>query len=357
MKTYLVTGGAGFIGSSLIKKLLHDENNVIIIDNFNDFYDYKIKMKNIINSVEFEIEKKEKILNLISNNEKKEKNLKILNENLSNKKFKLYIDDIRSQTALENIFLENKIDIVIHLAAMAGVRPSFENIFLYEDVNIKGTLNILETMKKYNLKDFICASSSSVYGNNQKVPFSESDNLKNTLSPYAFTKKSCEELSHIYYQNYGFNIIMLRFFTVYGEGQRPDLAIHKFLKLMKENKDIPFYGDGSSARDYTYIDDIIEGIEGAIKYCEKNNKNSKNIYEIVNLGGNKVITLKEMVETLEKKSGYKANLKKMPFQKGDMKVTFADISKAEKLFRYFPKIPFDKGIENFTKWVEQITQK
>ena len=312
------------------------------------------KKENLLNLLDFENTEEDKE----KEDKTKEKQLKILNENLSNENFKLYVKDIRSKSALENIFSENKIDMVIHLAAMAGVRPSFENIVLYEDVNIKGTLNILETMRKYNLKDIICASSSSIYGNNQKVTFSEDDNLRNTLSPYAFTKKACEDLSYLYYKNYGFNVIMLRFFTVYGERQRPDLAIHKFLKLMSEGKEIPFYGDGSSARDYTYIDDIVSGIRGAVKYCEKNGNNngnadSGNIYEIVNLGGNKVVTLKEMVEILEKKSGYKAKLKKMLFQMGDMRVTCSDISKAEELFGYFPKTRFDEGIEKFVKWFEK----
>ena len=357
MKKYLVTGGAGFIGSSLTENLLKNGNKVIVIDNFNDFYGYKIKIKNIVDSTEFEIEKKEKLMHLLNfeyeKNLKKETYLNILKENLNNKNFELHIGDIRDTSILENIFSKNNIDTVIHLAAMAGVRPSFENILLYEDVNIKGTSNILETMKKHDLKNFICASSSSVYGDTPKVPFSEQDNIKNVLSPYAFTKKSCEEICHLYYKNYDFNIIMLRFFTVYGPKQRPDLAIHKFLKLMSKGKEIPLFGDGSSARDYTYIDDIVAGINGAIKYYEKN----ENFYEIVNLGGNKVVSLKEMVEMLELKSGYKANLKKMEFQKGDMKVTYADISKAERLFGYSPETSFEKGIENFIKWFEKNKRK
>ena len=247
---------------------------------------------------------------------------------------------------LEEVFQKNKIDMVVHLAAMAGVRPSIEKPLLYEKVNVKGTMNILELMNKYNIKKFVCASSSSVYGNNEKVPFSEKDNVDRAISPYAATKKSCEVIGHSYHHLHKTDMIMLRFFTVYGPRQRPDLAIHKFTKAIIEEKEIPFYGDGTTQRDYTYIDDIIDGVLKSIIYLEKN----ENIYEIINLGESETISLKRMVETLEEEIGKKAVLKMLPMQPGDVNRTFADISKAKELIGYNPKTKFEEGIQKFINW-------
>lgn len=338
MKTYLVTGGAGFIGSHLVKKLLEQGNKVINVDNFNEYYNYTIKVKNVLSSTG----------NNAPDNidEIRVDELNVLKKTVDSENYTLEIVDITNMTILEEVFQRNKIDTVIHLAAMAGVRPSIENPMLYEKVNVRGTMNILELMKKYNIKKFICASSSSVYGNNEKVPFSEKDNVDRAISPYAATKKSCEVIGHSYHHLYNIDTVMLRFFTVYGPGQRPDLAIHKFTKLIYEGKEIPFFGDGDTQRDYTYIDDIIDGILKAAAYAEKNT----GVYEIFNLGESQTISLKEMVETIEKVTGKKAVLNKLPMQPGDVNRTFADIKKAKEMLGYDPKMQFENGIINFVEW-------
>jgi UDP-glucuronate 4-epimerase len=335
MKTYLITGGAGFIGSHLCEKLLKSGNRVINIDNFCDFYSPEIKIRNLFNS-------------LGKNNieEFKEKSFKEIKDDVDSDSYKLYVNDIRDINAMEEIFKENKIDGVIHLAAMAGVRPSIENPILYEEVNVKGTMNILEMCKKYGIKKFICASSSSVYGNNEKVPFSENDIVDFAISPYAATKKSCEIIGHSYYHLYNIDMIMLRFFTVFGPRQRPDLAIHKFTKIIESGKELPFYGDGTTERDYTYIEDIMDGILKSIKYIEENSS----VYEILNLGESRTITLSKMVKTIEDALGIKANIKRMEMQPGDVNRTFADITKAKKLIGYNPQTKFEDGIDEFVKW-------
>ena len=254
MKTYLVTGAAGFIGSHLVTKLLSEGNKVINVDNFNNYYDVNTKISNVLESVGIEKDDNLKLDNL------KEK----IQENTNN--YILEIVDIRDMNEMSRIFEENKIDVVVHLAAMAGVRPSIQDPLLYEEVNVRGTMNILELMKKNNIKKFVCASSSSVYGNNEKVPFSEEDNVDRAISPYKETKKTCEIIAHTYFYLYNINTIMLRFFTVYGPRQRPDLAIHKFTKMISAGEKIPFYGDGTTQRDYTYIEDIIDGVTKSIKY-------------------------------------------------------------------------------------------
>ncbi|ACZ09937.1 UDP-glucose 4-epimerase [Sebaldella termitidis] len=338
MKTYLVTGGAGFIGSHLVEKLLKNGNKVINIDNFNEFYNYNIKVKNVLDSTG-KIQKND-------DGEIKVNELQDLKKLVDSENYILEIVDITNMEILEEIFQRNEIDTVIHLAAMAGVRPSIEKPLLYEKVNIRGTMNILELINKYNIKKFICASSSSVYGNNEKVPFSEKDNVDRAISPYAATKKSCEIIGHSYHHLYDIDTIMLRFFTVYGPRQRPDLAIHKFTKAIIEEKEIPFYGDGTTQRDYTYIDDIIDGVLKSIIYLEKN----KNIYEIINLGESETISLRKMVKTLENEIGKKAVLKKLSMQPGDVNRTFADISKAKELIGYDPKTKFEEGIKKFVNW-------
>lgn len=338
MKTYLVTGGAGFIGSHLVEKLLKNGNKVINVDNFNEFYNYNIKVKNVLDSTG-KIQKND-------DGEIKVNELQDLKKLVDSENYILEIVDITNMEILEEIFQRNEIDTVIHLAAMAGVRPSIEKPLLYEKVNIRGTMNILELINKYNIKKFICASSSSVYGNNEKVPFSEKDNVDRAISPYAATKKSCEIIGHSYHHLYDIDTIMLRFFTVYGPRQRPDLAIHKFTKAIIEEKEIPFYGDGTTQRDYTYIDDIIDGVLKSIIYLEKN----KNIYEIINLGESETISLRKMVKTLENEIGKKAVLKKLSMQSGDVNRTFADISKAKELIGYDPKTKFEEGIKKFVNW-------
>ena len=318
MKTYFITGGAGFIGSSLSEKLIKEGNKVITIDNFCDFYAPRIKENNIK-----ELEK--------------------------NEKFKIYRADIRDRQALKQIFDENKIDIVMHLAAMAGVRPSIENPILYQEVNCMGTQNILEEMKAHDIKNLVMASSSSVYGNCKEVPFREDMVVDYAISPYAATKKANEVMTHVYHKLFDMNVIMLRFFTVYGPKQRSDLAINKFTRLMLEDKEIPMFGDGTTSRDYTYIDDIVDGIKKSCEYC----MNNKDVYEILNIGNSSPISLKEMIETIAKALGKEAKIKQLPMQPGDVDRTYADIGKAKKLIGYEPKVSFEQGIKNFVKWYDE----
>jgi len=311
MKNILITGFAGFIGSHLTEKMLLSGNTVIGVDNFDSFYARSIKEKNI-------------------------------SEIRNNKNFRLYELDLLNKEGLISVFETNRIELVVHLAAKAGVRPSIVDPAGYYNTNVIGTLNLLEAMKKGGCKKMIFASSSSVYGNNKKVPFSEEDNADNPISPYAATKKAGELLCHTYCFLYGFNIFCLRLFTVYGPRQRPDLAIHRFAKLIMEEKAIPFYGDGNTERDYTFINDIVNGIIGAI--------NNLNGYDIFNIGESKTITLSKMVSVLENVLGKKAILEKLPLQPGDVQRTYADISKAQRKLNYSPSFPFEKGIEEFINW-------
>ncbi|MEG1589760.1 GDP-mannose 4,6-dehydratase [Chryseobacterium sp.] len=334
---YLITGGSGFIGSHLVEKLLKEGHSVINVDNFDNFYDYKIKIKNTLDSLEknidFEFSEKENdIQNLISISKSEH--------------YTLYFQDIRDKKGLEKIFQNHKIDAIIHLAALAGVRPSIERPLEYEEVNVRGTMNLWELCNQFNIKKFVCASSSSVYGNNEKTPFSETDNVDQPISPYAATKKCGEILGHVYHSLYEIDMIQLRFFTVYGPRQRPDLAIHKFTKLISENKEIPFYGDGNTARDYTYIDDIIDGILKSVNYLVKNS----NIYEIINLGENEVVTLSEMLSEIEKNLNKTAIKKILPLQPGDVQKTSADITKARNLIGYNPTTNFQNGTKKFVEW-------
>jgi len=336
--TYLITGGSGFIGSHLVEELLKNGHSVINVDNFDDFYDYKIKIKNTLESVgitddfEFTNDKEIDIKKLINNSE--------------SNNYSLHYLDIRNKSGLKNIFENQQIDLVIHLAALAGVRPSIERPLEYEEVNVRGTMNLWELCKEFNINKFICASSSSIYGNNKKIPFSETDNVDHPISPYAATKRCGEILGHVYYSLYEIDMIQLRFFTVYGPRQRPDLAIHKFTKLISENQEIPFYGDGNTARDYTYIDDIIEGIIKSIQYLEANSK----VYEIINLGENEVIKLSDMLSSIEKYLNKKAKKNLLPMQPGDVHKTCADITKAESLIGYLPTTDFQNGIKKFVEW-------
>lgn len=318
MRTYFITGGAGFIGSSITERLLKEGNKVITIDNFCDFYNKKIKENNI-------------------------KSFR------NNSNYKLYIDDIRNRDAIMKIFDENEIDVVIHLAAMAGVRPSIENPVLYQEVNCMGTQNILEEMKLHGIKNGVFASSSSVYGNCKEVPFREDMVVDFAISPYAATKKANEVMAHVYHKLFDMNIIMLRFFTVYGPKQRPDLAINKFTRLMLEDKEIPMFGDGTTSRDYTYIDDIVDGVIRSCDYV----MNNKKVYEILNIGNSSPTSLIEMINTIGKALGVEPKINRLPMQPGDVDRTFADVSKAKKLLGYEPKTSFEEGIENFVNWYKE----
>ena len=334
---YLVTGGSGFIGSHLVEHLLKDGHFVINIDNFDDFYDYQVKIKNTLESVQqstdFEFSDKENDIK------------KLVNQTQSGN-YILYYTDIRDKEALAQIFKNHKIDVLVHLAALAGVRPSIERPIDYEEVNIKGTMHLWELCKEFGVKKNVIASSSSVYGNNEKIPFSETDNVDRPISPYAATKKCTEILGHVYHHLYGIDMIFLRFFTVFGPRQRPDLAIHKFTKLISENQEIPFYGDGSTARDYTFIEDIIDGVVKSVKYVE----NHHNVYETINLGESEVVNLNEMVTGIEQELGKSAIKKNLPMQPGDVEKTNADIQKAKNLINYSPKTKYQNGIKIFVEW-------
>ena len=316
----IVTGGAGFIGSHVCEALLSAGHEVTSLDNFNPFYDPAVKRRNI---------------------------REILRHPQA-ARFKSVRADIRDRAAMNRVFRAFHPAMVIHLAAMAGVRPSIENPLLYGDVNVKGTQVLLEACRLSGVKHFIFASSSSVYGNNKKVPFSEKDRVDRPISPYAATKKAGELLCHIYSSLYRMNVCVLRFFTVYGPRQRPDLAIHKFTKLLFENKPIPFFGDGTTKRDYTYIDDIVDGVLKALRWTAGHGK--KGAYEIFNLGESRTVSLKRMVSCLEEVIGKKARLRRLPPQKGDVARTFADISKARKILGYAPVAQFREGVVRFVNW-------
>src|SRR5512139_2564088 len=307
MSTILVTGGAGFIGSHLCELLLGDGVHVIGLDNFDSFYDPNIKIKNI-----------EVIANKFP------------------KLFELVTGDIRNPQHLKEIFQKNKVDFVIHLAARAGVRPSISDPLLYQDVNIRGTNVLLEACKEHGIKNFIFASSSSVYGENQRVPFTEKDLDIQPISPYGATKRAGELLCYSYHHLYGMNIACLRIFTAYGPRQRPEMAIHKFTRLIDQGEKIPMYGDGSSRRDYTYIDDLIEGILGVIHNHEG--------YELYNLGESQATSLNELIRLIEEAYGKKANIEMLDPQLGDVSVTYADITKAKQMLKYQPRVKMREGI-------------
>lgn len=315
MKTYFITGGAGFIGSTLTERLLKEGNKVITIDNFNSYYDPKLKEENI-------------------------------KDFLENDNYTLYQGDIRDRSKVREVFNNHKIDVVMHLAAMAGVRPSIEDPILYQEVNGLGTQNILEEAKLHEVKNLVLASSSSVYGNCKEVPFREDMVVDYAISPYAATKKANEVMAHVYHTLNKMNIIMLRFFTVYGPKQRPDLAINKFARLMLNNEEIPMYGDGTTSRDYTYVDDIVDGIVKSCDYV----MNNDNVYEIINIGSNNPISLKEMIEVIGKTLNITPKIKQLPMQPGDVDRTYADVSKAKKLLGYEPKVSFEDGIKSFVDW-------
>lgn len=313
----LITGVAGFIGSHVAEKLLNLGYIVVGIDNFDSFYAKDAKLKNV----------------------------KALS---TNKRFQFKTIDICDIKDLQNTFSEVQFHTVIHLAGKAGVRPSIQYPTDYYNVNVAGTLNILECIKKQTRKKLIFASSSSVYGNNEKTPFSETDNVDHPISPYAATKKGGELLIHTYHHLYNIDAINLRFFTVYGPRQRPDLAIHKFFRLLYSNKPIDVYGDGSTGRDYTYIDDIVQGIVSSVDYLD----NHENINEIINLGNSTPVKLSELINAIENVTQKQFIKNHLPLQDGDVNLTFADIEKAKKLLNYQPHTSIHEGLKMFKIWFE-----
>jgi len=313
MKRILVTGGAGFIGSHLVDRLLAtDVEHITVVDDFNDFYNPEIKRDNI-------------------------------RHHLKDARYQLAEVDIRDQEALEQALANKQFDCVVHLAARAGVRPSLTQPQLYNETNVTGTLNLLEFARQYGIKQFVFGSSSSVYGINAKVPFSEDDPIRQPISPYAATKGAGELLCHTYSHLYGIRCICLRFFTVYGPRQRPDLAIHKFARLISEGKPIPVFGDGTARRDYTYVDDIIEGVVAAINY-------DKTDYEVINLGESRTVELRELIALLEKELDAHAIIDRQPPQPGDVPQTYADITRARQLLGYNPVTQIEEGLRKFVDW-------
>lgn len=307
----VVTGGAGFIGSHLIDRLLVEGHIITNIDNFDPFYDESIKWENIKGHLEYDT-------------------------------YKLHEIDIRDKEALDKA-IPNDTDVIVHLAAKAGVRPSIADPIAYQEVNVSGTQNMLEVAREKDIKQFVFASSSSVYGKNRNVPWREDAAVLQPISPYASTKVSGELLGHVYSHLYDIRFLALRFFTVYGPRQRPDLAIHKFLKLMSDGKEITLYGDGSTRRDYTFIDDIIDGVMAAVTYNDS-------MYEVINLGNNQTVELLELVEAIEAASGITAKKTFGPEQPGDVKQTWADVSKANRLIDYSSNYSISKGLTEFSKW-------
>ncbi|GAB0133329.1 hypothetical protein EsDP_00001741 [Epichloe bromicola] len=309
----LVTGGAGFIGSNLVDALLAEGCwKVVVVDNFDDFYPPAIKRANVA-------------------------------AHLSNPNFRLYETDIRDAASLRTVFAENNLSAVVHLASRAGVRQSLQQPGSYIDTNVAGTLNLLDCARDFSVAQFVFGSSSSVYGLNASVPFSEDDRTARPISPYAASKAAAELLCHTYSHLYGIRCVCLRFFTVYGPRQRPDLAIHKFTRLIDEGEPVPVFGDGTTRRDYTYVVDIIQGVRGAIDY-------RASMYEVFNLGESQTIELRELIALIEKGLGRVAILDRRAAQPGDMAVTFADVSKANRLLGYKPTTKIQNGIPLFIQW-------
>ncbi len=314
MQRILITGGAGFIGSHLTEALLGEGHEVICLDNFNSYYDPRIKRRNI--------------------------------EALrANRQFTLIEGDILDWELLRQIFEQKKIAIVVHLAARAGVRPSIKEPQLYQQVNVLGTTNLLELARDFRIKKFIFGSSSSIYGENKKVPFSEDDPVDHPISPYAATKKAGELLCYTYHHLYKIPVTCLRFFTVYGPRQRPDMAIHKFTRSIFSGEKISMFGEGNTRRDYTYISDIIDGICKSLKFCSG--------YHIYNLGESKTIELRQLIDLIARYAGKEPIIEMHPIQPGDVPITYADISKAKEEIGYQPEVGIEEGIERFVKWYKE----
>ena len=311
MSQVLVTGGAGFIGSHLVDALIRAGREVIALDNFDDFYLPEIKRRNL--------------------------------EPLAGRPgFTLIEGDIRDETLVEEVFTTHPVSVVVHLAARAGVRPSIRQPALYCDVNVRGTSTLLEACRSHGVAKFIFGSSSSVYGNNAKLPFTEKDEVDRPISPYAATKRAGELLCATYHELYRLNVFALRFFTVYGPRQRPEMAIHKFTRLIDRGLPVPRFGDGSTRRDYTYITDIINGVLRAMERVQG--------FEIINLGGSQTTRLVDLIELLEKNLGRKAVIEEEPWQPGDVVATYADVDKARRLLGYEPQVSVEEGIRRFVEW-------
>lgn len=312
-KNVLITGGAGFIGSHLATSLLNEGGwSITIVDDLNDFYSPDVKRANLA-------------------------------EIARHGAFDLVEADIRDTDRLATVFETKAFDCIVHLAARAGVRPSLSEPKLYCETNINGTLNLLELARDHKVPQFVFGSSSSVYGINSKLPFSEEDRIFQPISPYAATKAAGELLCHTYSHLFGFRTVCLRFFTVYGARQRPDLAIHKFSRLIRDGKPIQMFGDGSARRDYTYIDDIIQGVRASMDY-------NGSIHEVFNLGESETTELSRLIELIEESLGKKALIDRQPMQPGDVPITYADISKARRLLNYDPTTKIEDGIPKFADW-------
>lgn len=310
----MLTGGAGFIGSHLAEELLRNRHDLTILDDFNDFYDPRLKRENI------------EILRKLGT-------------------FDLVEGDIRDSSLVDSLFAKRTFDRVVHLAARAGVRPSIQDPQLYIDTNVTGTLNLLEGARKARVPKFVFGSTSSVYGVNSKVPFSEDDAILRSISPYAATKLCAEQLCHNYHHLYGIEVVIPRFFTVYGPRQRPEMAIHKFARAISRGEPIEMYGDGSTRRDYTFVSDIVAGVMACI--------DRKLGYEIINLGESHTVELRYLISLIEQNMGKKAVIKQLPEQPGDVPITYANVSKARRLLGYEPNVKIETGIELFVKWYKE----
>lgn len=311
MSHILITGGAGFIGSHLTRRLMGRGDRITVLDDFNDFYDPARKRANV-------------------------------QPFLEDPTYSLVEGDIRDAALVDRLFRDGGFDAVVHLAARAGVRPSLQEPILYEDTNCIGTLRLLEAARAHGPEIFIFGSSSSVYGINKKVPFSESDEVNQPISPYATTKRAGELLCYNYHHLYGLRTACLRFFTVYGPAQRPEMAIHKFTDLLARGETIPMFGDGASRRDYTYIDDIIDGVEATLDLAPA--------FEILNLGGAETTALSDLIHWLAAELGVEPQIDAQPDQPGDVPITYADVSKAQALVGYSPQVPIREGLKRFVEW-------